>query len=141
MKGDGRCRGHLAGDQPEWEDERQRLSRNPRNLILVRLVDDGQPGIEHSGRVIDAIVTDDVPAVRLRTWPGKYEHRGRLLAHLAPGALYVCDDLLPQPTWPHDHRRRVERFLDEITGDSVLVHTLMGWASGLVVAARRPDPA
>jgi predicted O-methyltransferase YrrM len=30
--------------------------------------------------------------------PGKYEHRGRLLAHLAPGALYVCDDLLPQPT-------------------------------------------
>lgn len=68
---------------------------------------------------------------------GKFEHRDVLVAHLAPGGLYVGDDLLPQPTWPDGHGQRVERFLAEIVEEDALVVTLMDWASGLVVAARR----
>jgi predicted O-methyltransferase YrrM len=72
---------------------------------------------------------------------GKFDKRPLLVAHLAPGGLYVGDDLLPQPTWPADHAERVEQFLTEITAEDELVVTLMAWASGLVVAARRPGAA
>ena len=33
-------------------------------------------------------------------WPGKYTALDAALALLAPGALYVVDDMLPQPNWP-----------------------------------------
>jgi predicted O-methyltransferase YrrM len=67
--------------------------------------------------------------------PGKFGDRRLLLAHLASGALYVGDDLLPQPTWPADHQPRVDAFLAEIVAEPDLVVTLMRWSSGLVVAA------
>jgi len=69
--------------------------------------------------------------------PGKFLDRRLLLAQLAPGALYVGDDLLPQPTWPADHQPRVDAFLADIVAEPDLVVTLMRWSSGLVVAARR----
>ncbi len=69
--------------------------------------------------------------------PGKFVHRRLLMVHLAPGALYVGDDLLAQPTWPADHQPRVDAFLAEIVAEPDLVVTLMRWSSGLVVAAYR----
>jgi predicted O-methyltransferase YrrM len=69
--------------------------------------------------------------------PGKFTDREVLLRHLAPGALYVGDDLLPQSTWPSDHQPRVASFLGEIIKEPELVVTLMRWSSGLVVAAYR----
>lgn len=68
---------------------------------------------------------------------GKFDDRDLLLRHLAPGGLYVGDDLLPQPGWPDGHRERVDRFLGEITAEPALVVTLLDWSTGLVVAARR----
>lgn len=68
---------------------------------------------------------------------GKFDDRRRLLDHLAPGGLYVGDDLLFHPTWPRWHAQRVERFVTEITAEPDLAVTLMNWATGLVVAARR----
>jgi predicted O-methyltransferase YrrM len=67
----------------------------------------------------------------------KFERRDLLLAHLAPGGLLVADDLLPGPTWTADHPPRVDRLRHEIVRQPELVTTLMDWASGLVVAARR----
>lgn len=81
----------------------------------------------------------DLAFVDWRT--GKFEQRRLLLGHLAPGGLYIGDDLLPQATWPDDHPGRVERFLSEIVAEDDLVVTLMAWASGLVVAARRSGVA
>jgi predicted O-methyltransferase YrrM len=69
--------------------------------------------------------------------PGKFVDRHLLLGHLAAGGLYVGDDLLPQPTWPADHQPRVDAFVADIVAEPDLVVTLMRWASGLVVAARR----
>jgi predicted O-methyltransferase YrrM len=69
--------------------------------------------------------------------PGKFIDRHLLLAQLAPGGLYVGDDLLPQPTWPAGHQQRVDGFLADIVAEPVLVVTLVRWSSGLIVAARR----
>jgi len=67
----------------------------------------------------------------------KFDRRELLLRHMARGALLVADDLVPGPTWAAAHPARVERFLDEIPREPTLVSTLMNWASGLAVAARR----
>lgn len=68
--------------------------------------------------------------------PGKYLRLPDLLALLAPGALYVVDDMQPQPTWPDDHQPRVDGFLERLPDVPNLRATPMAWASGLVIAAR-----
>lgn len=68
--------------------------------------------------------------------PGKYLRLDDLLALLAPGALYVVDDMLPQATWPDDHQPRVDGFLERLPDVPNVRATPMRWASGLVVAAR-----
>jgi predicted O-methyltransferase YrrM len=69
--------------------------------------------------------------------PGKFTHLEDLLRLLNPGALYLGDDLLPQPTWPDDHQQRVDGFLQRLVHEDGLRSVVMGWASGLAVAARR----
>ena len=68
--------------------------------------------------------------------PGKFERFADLVRLLLPGALYLGDDLLPQPTWPDDHQQRVDAFLDRLVHERGIRPVVMGWASGLVVAAR-----
>nr|MDT0660633.1 class I SAM-dependent methyltransferase [Micromonospora sp. DSM 115978] len=68
--------------------------------------------------------------------PGKFQDLETLLGLLRVGGLYVGDDLLPQPTWPDDHQRRVGAFLDRLPSVSGLRPVTMAWASGLVVGAR-----
>jgi predicted O-methyltransferase YrrM len=68
--------------------------------------------------------------------PGKFHRLPDLINLLRPGALYVGDDLLPQPTWPPDHQARVDGFVTTITTAPGLRPTLIAWAAGLVVAAR-----
>jgi hypothetical protein len=57
--------------------------------------------------------------------------------HMAEGALFIADDLLPQEKWTEDHGPRVERFRREIIAEPDLVGTLIDWGSGLVIAAYR----
>jgi predicted O-methyltransferase YrrM len=68
--------------------------------------------------------------------PGKFTHLDQLIDLLNPGALYLGDDLLLQPTWPEDHQERVDAFLDHLPHQRRLRPVVMSWASGLVVAAR-----
>ncbi len=71
------------------------------------------------------------------TWPGKYWDLEEALALVAPGGLYVIDDMLPQPNWPAGHGEKVDTLLENLRNRSDLVITPMNWASGLVIAARR----
>ncbi|MFJ5084773.1 hypothetical protein [Streptomyces sp. NPDC088706] len=59
-----------------------------------------------------------------------------MIGLLAPGGLYVVDDLLPQPTWPSGHQARVDDFLAHLSEHPNLLGTAATWASGLLVGTR-----
>jgi predicted O-methyltransferase YrrM len=71
------------------------------------------------------------------TTVAKFDRRDLLFAHMAEGALFIADDLLPQEKWTAAHGPRVERFRREILAEPRLVATLVDWASGLVIAGYR----
>lgn len=70
------------------------------------------------------------------TWAGKYTHLEACLALLRPGGLYVIDDMLPQRNWPDGHALRADALLAVLEGRTDIRLAKLGWASGLVVAAR-----
>ncbi|GIH08212.1 hypothetical protein Rhe02_62790 [Rhizocola hellebori] len=84
---------------------------------------------EYTGPPFDMIFVDTTDA--------KFNRRDVLLAHMAPGALLIGDDLLPNDTWTEQHPERVDRFRNEIVTEPDLVVTLMDWASGLMVGTYR----
>lgn len=51
------------------------------------------------GRQFDFIFAD--------TWSGKYQMLDETLDLLAPGGLYVIDDMLPQANWPEGHDKKL----------------------------------
>lgn len=67
----------------------------------------------------------------------KFERRDLVLRHLADGALFLADDLLPQEKWTDEHLPRVQRLRQEIFAEPRLVVSLVDWASGLLVATHR----
>lgn len=71
--------------------------------------------------------------------PGKYEALEEALAVVNPGGLYVIDDMLPQPNWPEGHAEKVPVLLDRLANDKRFLICPMAWASGIVVAVRRPE--
>lgn len=83
----------------------------------------------YSGPPFDLVFVDTTSA--------KFERRDLVLAHMAHGALFVADDLLPQEKWTEAHHPRVERFRREIMAEPDLVPTLVDWASGIVIASYR----
>jgi predicted O-methyltransferase YrrM len=72
-------------------------------------------------------------------WPGKYEGLDEALALLAPGGLYIGDDMLPQPNWPPGHQARVDGLLAQLAADGRLAVQALDWGTGFVIAARRAD--
>jgi predicted O-methyltransferase YrrM len=71
------------------------------------------------------------------TTSAKFERRDLLYAHMAPGALFIADDLLPQDKWTPAHPPRVERFREQIIAEPHLMATLVDWGSGIVIGAYR----
>jgi predicted O-methyltransferase YrrM len=71
------------------------------------------------------------------TWAGKYEMLDETLELLAPGGLYVIDDMLPQPNWPagHDHKARALR--EQLFSRRDLAVCELAWASGVMICAKR----
>ncbi len=69
--------------------------------------------------------------------PGKYEGLEAALALLAPGGLYIGDDMLPQPNWPDGHQARVDGLMATLTADRRLAVQGLDWGTGFVIAARR----
>jgi predicted O-methyltransferase YrrM len=70
--------------------------------------------------------------------PGKYEALGEALAVVKPGGFYVVDDMLPQPNWPEGHAGKIPVFLEELAARPDFSIVPLIWASGVVIAARRP---
>jgi len=94
------------------------------------LVEDGDAFLQREHEVrFDLIFAD--------TWPGKFRHLDRALALLAPGGLYVVDDLLPQPNWPPGHEHAVARLVDDLESRPDLTVVRLDWSTGLLLAARR----
>lgn len=80
------------------------------------------------GRSFDFIFAD--------TWPGKYDHLDEALGRLNPGALYVIDDMLPQPNWPEGHSEKVAALLEELDARPDLTVVRMSWSTGIVIATK-----
>ncbi|MFF1834532.1 O-methyltransferase [Streptomyces sp. NPDC058231] len=110
---------------------------------LVRIAeehhgDDPRVRIVHddAGALLDRIAGERFDLIFADTWVGKFERLDEALELLAPGALYVVDDLLPQATWPDGHATEADALLDRLLADARLVPTPLHWSSGLLVAAR-----
>jgi predicted O-methyltransferase YrrM len=106
---------------------RRNLGHDPRVRFHVA---DGAAWLNgYAGGPFDLIFAD--------TWPGKFHDLQPALRLLAPGGLYVIDDLLPQPNWPEEHAAKIEPLLAQIERTPGLVLVRLAWASGLAVVARR----
>ncbi|MEV6015643.1 class I SAM-dependent methyltransferase [Streptomyces sp. NPDC051997] len=81
---------------------------------------------------------DDAPfdLVFADTWPGKFTHLDQALELVAPGGIYLIDDLFPQPGWPEGHEASVKRLLAELDEREDFRCVRMAWASGLLMAVR-----
>lgn len=89
---------------------------------------------------LEAYDGPDFDFVFVDTTITKFHRRDALFAHLADGALFIADDLLPQDSWNSDHPPRVDKFRKEIFTEPSLITTLIDWASGLVIATYRKNP-
>ena len=70
-------------------------------------------------------------------WPGKYMALDAALALLAPGALYVVDDMLPQPNWPPGHEANVAALRRTLAARTDLSVATLDWSTGVILAAKR----
>jgi predicted O-methyltransferase YrrM len=87
----------------------------------------------HAGPQFDFLFAD--------TWPGKYTHLEQALDLLKPGALYIVDDMLPQPNWPPEHFPKVPALIRALEARTDLILTKLNWSTGLIVAAKAARPA
>lgn len=69
--------------------------------------------------------------------PGKYSHLDEALRLLRAGAMYVLDDMLPQPNWPEDHPPKVAELVRALRSRPELQVVTLDWSTGIIVATRR----
>jgi predicted O-methyltransferase YrrM len=117
------------------------LERHPKmaNVAKTLLADDERVTVINADAV-EWLAAYDGPHFDLAfvdTTVIKFDRRDLLFPHLADGALFIADDLLPQDKWGQAHGPRVERFRREILQEPTLFPALVDWASGLVVATHR----
>ncbi|MFI1281986.1 O-methyltransferase [Streptomyces sp. NPDC020858] len=105
---------------------REHLGTDPRVTFVA--ADGGEWLQGYDGEPFDLVFAD--------TWPGKFTHLDRALDLVAPGGMYLIDDLFPQPGWPDGHGASVERLLADLEGREDFRCVRMGWASGLLMAVR-----
>lgn len=70
------------------------------------------------------------------TWHGKYLLLDEVLNMLNPGALYIIDDMLPQPNWPEGHDQKALNLIDYLDGRQDLAVTKQVWATGIILAVK-----
>jgi predicted O-methyltransferase YrrM len=109
------------------EIARRHLGSDPR---LRFHVEDGSLFLQQQvGRGFDLIFAD--------TWPGKFTDLETCLALLAPGGLYVVDDLLPQPSWPPEHAPKIPPLIRAISERDDLTIWPIDWDTGILIAVKR----
>ena len=55
---------------------------------------------------------------------------------LNPGALYIIDDMLPQPNWPEGHDLKALKLIEDLEAREDLVITKQVWATGIIIAVK-----
>ncbi|WP_309572894.1 hypothetical protein [Deinococcus sp.] len=114
------------------------LSTAARNLLgndphITFAVQEGADWIHtHSGSRFDFIFAD--------TWLGKFSELDETLNLLAPGGLYVIDDLFPQPNGPDGHGAKVDALRADLNARTDLHCTALDCATGLMFCARKEFP-
>lgn len=106
---------------------KQFLEPDPR--LQFELSDGGQWILENKNLRFDFIFAD--------TWPGKYLLLDETLAMLKPGALYIVDDMLPQPNWPDGHAEKADLFVQILEQRKDLLITKQSWATGIIIAVKK----
>ena len=71
------------------------------------------------------------------TWHGKYIQLDDVLSMLAIGALYIIDDMLPQPNWPEGHQEKAIQLVEYLEKRKDLILTKQSWATGIIVAVKK----
>lgn len=87
--------------------------------------------------LIDRLAGESFDLVFADTWPGKFHHLDQALDLLAPGGVYLVDDLLPQPTWPQGHETAVAALVERLLAEPRLHATYLDCSTGLLLATRR----
>lgn len=85
--------------------------------------------MREEGRLFDFIFAD-MP-------PGKFQQLDDALALLAPGGIYIIDDLLPLTSWNEEHPVLVHRLISTLEQRTDLCITKLNWSTGLIVATKR----
>lgn len=71
------------------------------------------------------------------TWHGKYLMLDEVLAMLNPGALYIIDDMLPQPNWPEGHQEKAVKLVNDLAARHDLLLTRQVWATGIIIVVKK----
>ena len=124
---DGAARLTSIDSDPERSGVANTILGGDHRLTLI--VDDAAAWLRAQARSsYDLIFADAIP--------GKTQHLDLAWTLLAPGGLYVVDDLLPQPTWPPGHDKAVDQLLTNLDslGDCTLVN--LDWSTGICIAVR-----
>jgi predicted O-methyltransferase YrrM len=107
---------------------RDALGEDPR---LILMLEDGLGFLERQSEgSFDFVFADAMP--------GKYDNLEGALRLVRPGGYYVIDDMLPQSNWPEGHGLKVQALLLNLANRRDWTIAPMSWASGVVVAVRKP---
>jgi predicted O-methyltransferase YrrM len=109
------ARKHLAGDR----------------RVNFHAADAGEFLRKQAGERYDLIFAD--------AWPGKFHDLDAALALLAPGGLYLIDDLLPQSSWPQGHADRISPLIASLEAKEHLCCTRLAWGTGIMIVTRKAD--
>lgn len=97
--------------------------------LSLELIDGAAWFAANKGARFDYIFAD--------TWHGKYLLLDEALEMLAPGGLYIIDDMLPQPNWPEGHHEKAVQLVETLEGRGDLIITKQVWATGILIAVKK----
>lgn len=111
----------------EYQDIAKKYFQKP-NVSFV--CEDAEKWIlNYKGLKFDLIFAD--------AWPGKYVVLDETLSLLKSGGIYLIDDMLPQPNWPLNHDKNVERLIQDLENRTDIQLTKMCWSTGLILITKK----
>jgi predicted O-methyltransferase YrrM len=114
---------------PQVAVARQYLDHDPRIQFIAADAGASLQDFQSDHRVFDLIFAD-API-------GKFLMLDETLRLLAPGGVYIVDDLNPVPEWDADHPAKVRQLLDLLDRHPQLQVTRLDWSTGIAVATKR----
>jgi len=115
------------------------VDTDPQAQAVARRELSGDPRVQFvladGGEYLTAIGTD-FDLIYADAWPGKYSHLERALSLVAPGSMYLIDDMLPQPNWPADHPPTVAELIDRLQRLEDFTVSFLSWSTGIVLCVR-----